>query len=334
VGATESRAGRPGGRAVSRWLITGAEGMLGHDLLARLRRDGAQATGLDRGELDITDVAAVRAAAGQLRPDIVVNCAAWTAVDAAEAHEDAALAVNGGGPAALAAACASGGARLVQLSTDYVFDGTAQRPYPEDGIPAPRSAYGRTKLAGEQAVLSQLPDRGYVVRTAWLYGAHGPNFVRTMIRLERQRPELDVADDQHGQPTWTVDVAHQIIALIEAGAPPGIYHATSSGETTWCGLAREVFRQLGADPARVRATDSSALQRPAPRPAYSVLRHHGWARAGVAPIRDWQLALSQALPALVAAETEHTGEPADRARPAPPLTAGAAAAGQPAASPG
>jgi dTDP-4-dehydrorhamnose reductase len=312
--------------------------MLGQDLLALLRRDGAQATGLDRNDLDVTDVTAVRAAVGQLRPDVIVNCAAWTAVDAAEAHEDEALAVNGRGPASLAAACAPGGLRLVQLSTDYVFDWTAQRPYPEDGVPAPRSAYGRTKLAGEQAVLGQLPDRGYVVRTAWLYGAHGPNFVRTMVRLERQQPDLGVVDDQHGQPTWTVDVAHQVIALIETGAPPGIYHATSSGETTWCGLAREVFRQLGADPARVRATASSALDRPAPRPAYSVLGHDRWAKAGVAPIRDWQLALRQALPALVAAETDRGGEPGDPADQAPPLAAGASgasgAAGQPGASPG
>ena len=122
------------------------------------------------------------------------------------------------------------------------------------------------------------PGRGYVVRTAWLYGAHGPNFVRTMIKLEDQRPAVDVVDDQHGQPTWTADVASQIIALIHSAAPPGIYHATSSGQTTWFGLAREIFGLLGADPARVRPVTSSALTRPAPRPAYSVLGHGAWAR--------------------------------------------------------
>jgi dTDP-4-dehydrorhamnose reductase len=287
--------------------------MLGQDLMSRLRRDGTQVTGPAHRELDVTDAAAVRGWFRRVRPDVVINCAAWTAVDAAETRETDALAVNGRGPANLAAACAAGGARLVQVSTDYVFDGTARHPYAEDAVPAPRSAYGRTKLAGEQAVLGQLAEAGYVVRTGWLYGAHGPNFVRTMIRLERQRPDVDVVDDQHGQPTWTADLASQIIALIESGAAPGIYHATSSGQTTWCGLAREVFRLLGADPARVRAITSSALDRPAPRPAFSVLGHDQWARAGIAPIPDWRLALGRALPALVAAETAVTAEPGQAA---------------------
>jgi dTDP-4-dehydrorhamnose reductase len=293
---------------MTRWLITGAGGMLGQDLLALLRRDGSQVTGLARSDLDITDQAAVRAAFRQGRPDVAVNCAAWTAVDDAEAHEGEALAINGRGTANLAAACAASGARLVQISTDYVFDGTAPRPYAEDAEPSPRSAYGRTKLAGERAVLAQLGDAGYVVRTAWLYGAHGPNFVRTMIRLEGQRPAVDVVDDQRGQPTWTVDVAGQIIALIQSGAAAGIYHATSSGETTWFGLAREVFRLLGASPARVRAIASTALERPAQRPANSVLGHASWAPAGIPPIGDWRTALGRALPLLVAAEA--AGSPA------------------------
>ena len=139
-------------------------------------------------------------------------------------------------------------------------------------------------------------DPGYVVRTAWLYGAHGPNFVRTMIELERRRPAVDVVDDQHGQPSWTVDVAGQIIALVRSGAAGGIYHATSSGETTWFGLAREVFRLLGADPDRVRATTSDAYPRPAARPSYSVLGHDGWAKAGLEPIGDWRQALRRAFP--------------------------------------
>ena len=298
---------------MNRWLVTGAGGMLGQDLVTRLRRDGTEVTGPARRDLDVTDVAAIRGWFRRVRPDVVVNCAAWTAVDAAEADETAALAVNGRGPADLAAACASVGARLVQISTDYVFDGMARHPYAEDAVPAPRSAYGRTKLAGEQAVLGQLAEAGYVVRTGWLYGAHGPNFVRTMIRLERSRPDVDVVDDQHGQPTWTADLASQIIALIGAGAAPGIYHATSSGQTTWCGLAREVFRLLGADPARVRAITSGALDRPAPRPAYSVLGHDRWARAGIAPIPDWRSALGRAFPALVAAETAVTAEPGQAA---------------------
>jgi dTDP-4-dehydrorhamnose reductase len=283
--------------------------MLGRDLVSALAGDGEDAVGLTRRELDITDEAAVRAALRACLPDVVVNCAAWTAVDDAEAHEDEAFAVNATGPAYLAAACAAGGRagpaggeiRLVQLSTDYVFAGDGQQPYAEHDPAAPRSAYGRSKLAGEQAVLKLLPRAGYVVRTAWLYGAHGPNFVRTMIRLERERPTVDVVDDQRGQPTWTVDVARQIAALVRSPAPAGVYHATSSGETTWFELAREVFRLLGADPARVQATSSSAYVRPAPRPCYSVLGHDAWAAVGVEPIGDWRPALRRAFPVLTAA---------------------------------
>jgi len=285
---------------MTRWLVTGAGGMLGTDLVAALTSGGAPVTGLDRASLDVTDAAAVTDAIARGRPDVVVNCAAWTAVDDAEASEEQALAVNAGGAANLAAGCAASGARLVQVSTDYVFAGDAGQPYAEDDVPAPRTAYGRTKLAGERAVLDHLPGAGYVVRTAWLYGAHGPSFTGTMIRLESERPTVDVVDDQHGQPTWTADVARQIIALARSAAAPGIYHATSSGQTTWFGLAREIFGLLGADPARVRPIPSSALSRPAPRPACSVLGHSAWAGSGIAPIGDWRTALHRALPELVA----------------------------------
>jgi dTDP-4-dehydrorhamnose reductase len=286
---------------VSRWLVTGAGGMLGRDLVIRLDRENEDVTGYSRSDLDITDAAAVRAALDWGRPAVVINCAAWTAVDDAETHEEAASLVNGTAVAGLAAACADYGTRLVQVSTDYVFDGQARRPYREGDAPAPRTAYGRGKLAGEQAALERLGEDAYVVRTAWLYGAHGANFVRTMIGLERQRPTVDVVDDQSGQPSWTVDVAGQIIALVRSVAAGGIYHATSSGETTWCGLAREVFGLLGADPARVRAATASAYRRPASRPSYSVLGHDGWARAGVEPIGDWRHALGRAFPELLAA---------------------------------
>ena len=287
---------------MTRWLVTGAGGMLGTDLVAALAACGEPVTGMNRAGLDVTDAAAITDAIARSRPDVVVNCAAWTAVDDAEAAEEQALAVNAGGAANLAAGCAAAGARMVQLSTDYVFAGEASRPYAEDDVPAPRAAYGRTKLAGERAVLGRLPGSGYVVRTAWLYGAHGPNFVRTMIKLEEQRPAIDVVDDQHGQPTWTADVAQQIIALIQAAAPPGIYHATSSGQTTWFGLAREIFGLLGADPARVRPIPSSELSRPAPRPAYSVLGHGAWDRLATPPAGDWRAALHRAFPDLLTAQ--------------------------------
>jgi dTDP-4-dehydrorhamnose reductase len=290
---------------VSGWLITGAGGMLGRDLVTRLQGEAHPVVGCSRNDLDITDVAAVRAALDRVRPEIVVNCAAWTAVDEAQTHEEAASLVNWTAVAGLAAACSDHAARLVQVSTDYVFDGQARRPYQEDDPPAPRTAYGRGKLGGEHAALDRLGEDAYVVRTAWLYGAHGANFVRTMIGLERRQTAVDVVDDQRGQPSWTVDVAGQIVSLVRSGAQGGVYHATSSGETTWCGLAREVFRLIGADPARVRSTTTVAYPRPAPRPSYSVLGHEGWARAHLEPIDDWRHALRRAFPKLHAAVREH-----------------------------
>jgi dTDP-4-dehydrorhamnose reductase len=275
--------------------------MLGQDVVTCLERDGETALALTRADLDITDRAAVTAAFLGCRPDIVVNCAAWTAVDEAEAHEDEAFGVNGRGARLVAAACAGSGARLIHISTDYVFAGDARRPYTEHDRCGPRTAYGRTKLAGERAVTELLPGSGYIVRTAWLYGAHGPNFVRTMIGLERRRETVDVVDDQHGQPTWTMDVAGQVIALGRSRAPAGVYHATSSGETTWFGFAREIFRLLGADTARVRPVSSGAYPRRAARPANSVLGHGAWASTGIKPIPGWQLRLHQGFPSLATA---------------------------------
>ncbi|MFF1347492.1 dTDP-4-dehydrorhamnose reductase [Streptomyces sp. NPDC058322] len=288
------------------WLVTGAAGMLGQDVLARLAGEDVTAVAADRAALDVADPESVRAAFGKHRPAVVVNCAAWTAVDDAESQEDAALRVNGTGPAVLAEACREHGAVLLQVSTDYVFAGDGVKPYAEDDPTGPRSAYGRTKLAGEQAVLSTLPETGYVVRTAWLYGAGGGNFVRTMIKLEGVKDTLDVVDDQRGQPTWTVDLADRLVRLGQAAlagtAPAGVYHGTSGGETTWFGLTREIFRLLGTDPERVRPTTSEAFVRPAPRPAFSVLGHDRWAAAGIEPVRDWRARLEEAFPALLAAE--------------------------------
>jgi dTDP-4-dehydrorhamnose reductase len=284
------------------WLVTGAGGMLGQDVLAHLVAAGDDAVGLDRKSLDISDPDLVRAAVREHRPDIVVNCAAWTAVDDAEEHELEALRINGDGARNLAEACARGGASMLHVSTDYVFAGTATIPYGEDDPTDPLNAYGRTKLAGEAAVRSTLPDTGYVIRTAWLYGAGGPNFVRTMIALERTKETVDVVDDQRGQPTWTGDLAAHLVRLGRAAAtgaaPAGVYHGTSSGEATWFDLARETFRLVGADPTRVRPTTSAAYVRPAARPAFSVLGHDGWRRAGLMPIRDWRAALADAVPVL------------------------------------
>jgi dTDP-4-dehydrorhamnose reductase len=279
---------------VTRWLVTGAAGMLGRDVLAVLaRRPGIEVLATDRDSLDITDLAAVEAAATGC--DVILNCAAWTAVDDAETREADAFTVNAVGPAVLARAAGVTGSRLLHISTDYVFAGDATSAYPEDAPMAPRSAYGRTKAAGEWAVRAELPDRSWILRTAWLYGEHGPNFVRTMSRLEASRDTVDVVDDQFGQPTWSKDLAERLVEVAERDAPAGIYHATSSGTASWYDLARAVFERLGADPDRVKRTTSAAFVRPAPRPAWSVLGHDGWSRAGLAPLRSWTEALDEAM---------------------------------------
>lgn len=276
---------------MSSWLVIGSRGQLGLDLLSAL---GDRGWGIDREEVDITDRLQVKDVIQALDPDVVVNCAAYTAVDAAETDEAAAEAVNGIGAANIAAACER--RRLIHISTDYVFDGRATSPYPEDALPAPANAYGRTKLHGEQAVLRLLPERGFVVRTAWLYGAGGDNFVKAMLQFERTRDTVSVVDDQLGQPTWTRDLASQIVALGDSVAPAGIYHGTNSGRTSWFGLARQIFELIGADPDRVQPTTTDHFPRPAARPAFSVLGHDGWIRVGLSPMRAWDQALRAALP--------------------------------------
>ncbi|MEV4473442.1 dTDP-4-dehydrorhamnose reductase [Nonomuraea salmonea] len=273
-----------------RWLITGGGGMLATDVLDRAALTGEPVLALGRSELDVSDRRAVRDFVCAYRPRVVVNCAAWTAVDDAEAHPDAALRVNGRAVGWLAEACSRAGARLVHVSTDYVFDGTSPLPYREDAPAAPVNAYGRSKRAGE---LAALEHGHYVVRTAWLYGAAGPNFVRTMIGLPAERDTVDVVDDQRGQPTWTADLADYLVRLAQSDLPPGVYHGTSAGETTWYGLAREIFTLLGRDPERVRPVPSEAFPRAARRPANSVLAH---TRAD--PLRHWRDALHAAWPVL------------------------------------
>jgi dTDP-4-dehydrorhamnose reductase len=275
-----------------RWLVTGAGGMLGHDLCAVLAEAGAaEVIPATRAALDVTDAAAVREAVAGV--GVVLNAAGWTDVDGAEVAEEAATAVNGHAVRTLAEAA---GARLVHISTDYVFDGTATVPYPEDAEPVPVNAYGRSKLVGERAARAA---GGYVVRTAWLYGEHGRNFVGTMLRLAAERETVDVVADQEGPPTWSYALATQVVALAGAAAAgraaPGVYHGTAGGQTSWYGLARAVFAEAGLDPARVRPTTSDRFPRPARRPTYSVLGHERWAGTGVQPLQNWRPMLTSAM---------------------------------------
>lgn len=295
------------------WLVTGAAGGLGIDLTAALREAGHRVTAASRSELEVTDAGAVAAAVPG--HDVVVNTAAYTDVDGAEAEEDRAMAVNGVAPGLLARACAATGALLLQVSTDYVLAGDASTPYPEDAPTGPINAYGRSKAAGEAAVLAHLPGAGFVVRTAWLYGEHGRSFVGTMLRLAREGDTIDVVADAHGQPTWTWALATRLVALGEAAlagsAPAGVYHATASGETTWYELARAVFLFAGQDPDRVRRTTSARFARPARRPRYTVLGHDRWVHAGLAPMASWRAMLADAL------RRPGFGAPVDRDRGRP-----------------
>lgn len=277
------------------YLVTGANGMLATDLRQVLA--DRPVTALGRGDLDVTDPDAVEAAVaghGAGSHSVVINCAAYTRVDDAETDEDTAFAVNATGAGNLARAAAAHGAKLVQLSTDYVFDGTATTPYDEDAPRHPVSAYGRTKAEGERLALELNPSATFVVRTAWLYGAHGPNFAKTMVRLAGQNETVSVVEDQLGQPTWTMDVARQIVLLLDHGIAPGVYHATSSGRANWYEFAQAIFSAAGLDPDRVRPTSSDRYVRPAPRPSYSVLGHARWRPSGLAPLRDWRAALADA----------------------------------------
>jgi dTDP-4-dehydrorhamnose reductase len=294
-----------------RWLVTGAAGMLGSDVCEVLATAGeTEVTAATRSLLDITDPAAVDAVVPGHH--VVINTAAWTDVDAAETREREATAVNGLAVETLARACDRAGALLVQVSTDYVFAGDADEPYREGAPTNPLNAYGRSKLVGERAVLGLLPGTGYVVRTAWLYGPRERDFVTTMLDLAGRRDTVEVVDDQRGQPTWSWALATQLVALAGAAAaghaPPGVYHGTAAGETTWYGLARAVFETVGLDPERVRPTTSAAFPRPAPRPAYSVLGHDRWSAAGLPGLPHWRAMLGQALARAGRAVPARTGE--------------------------
>ncbi len=265
--------------------------MLGRDIAAELRSAGWNVVAASRADLDISDAAACVDAVSDC--ELVVNAAAYTAVDAAESHEAEAFASNAIGAGNLAVAAERGGARLVHFSTDYVFDGTRRDPYPEDAPLSPISAYGRSKAEGERRVLAAHPEGSIILRSAWLYGAHGANFVRTMSELYRAHGALTVVDDQHGQPTWTVDLARQTRLLVDAGVERGILHGTNSGSTTWFGFAQAIVANLGGDVASVVPTDSTRFSRAARRPANSVLGHDGWTGIGIAPMRPWRDALDE-----------------------------------------
>ena len=258
-----------------RVLITGNRGQLGTDLTARCVAEGDEVIGVDLPEVDLTDRDATLQAILTARPDVVFHTAAWTAVDDCESDPAKAFLANALAVRWVAEGCRRAGAHLVHISTDYVFDGTKEGPYHEWDVPAPRSIYGASKLAGEQEARALCPD-GAVVRTAWVMGRHGKNMLKTVLSL-RDRDELAFVDDQRGCPTFTADLATGLRALA-ARRLPGTYHLTNEGDTTWYGFVRDVLEAAGEDPDKVRAITTAELDppRPAPRPANSVLARTAW----------------------------------------------------------
>lgn len=282
-----------------KWLVTGAGGMLGQEVTDALTRQRKEFTALTRAECDITSIPQVSSAVRG--HDVVINCAAWTDVDGAEKEQERAEEVNGYGTAWLAQACEKSGAYLIHISTDYVLSGIHGVPLTEDTPNNPVNAYGKSKALGEEWVLDILPETGYIVRTAWLYGEYGRNFVDLMARLAQGPNPVRVVDDQWGQPTWARALAYRLVSLgenaVRGDAPAGVYHGTAEGKTTWYGLARAVFEGLGHDPDRVVPVTSEEFVRPAVRPTWSVLSHDRWRTAGMYPhgLGNWKAMLGGAM---------------------------------------
>ena len=272
-----------------RALVTGAAGMLGRDVVKACEAHGIDAIGYTRADLDISDAAVVAAAMAGERPDIVFNCAAYTDVDGAETAEAAATHANGYGAGVLARSASAHDAVIVQVSTDYVFDGASRRPYVESDRPAPLQAYGHSKLAGEIEVAAS-GERHFIVRSSWLFGPGGPNFVQTILRLGRERGALRVVDDQVGCPTYTGHLADALVTLATTD-DFGIHHVAGGGECSWHDFAAEIFDQAGIDVDLERCT-TREFPRPAPRPSYSVL---GTERERAVYLPDWQEGLSEYL---------------------------------------
>ncbi|WP_045518239.1 dTDP-4-dehydrorhamnose reductase [Neobacillus niacini] len=270
-------------------VVTGAAGQLGQDVLLELARKNHQAFGADRAQLDITIEEDVLAYISEVKPDVILHCAAYTNVDAAEENEEAAYQVNAAGTEYLAKAAKLTGAKMLYISTDYVFDGTATEPYKVDEPTKPLGAYGRTKLAGEQLLQKHL-NEFFIVRTAWVFGIYGNNFVKTMIRLGKERGEVGVVHDQVGSPTYTVDLAQFMVELMET-EKYGIYHATNSGVCSWYEFAVEIFKQAEMN-VKVNPLTSDQFPRPAARPKYSVLSKKMIEKQGLKSLRDWKEALA------------------------------------------
>ena len=285
-----------------KWLITGGSGQLGLAMQKELTSRGIDFIATNSSELDVTNPLMVNQFVDSVRPEVIVNAAAWTDVDGAESNKTAAYAVNALGPRNLAISACKVGARMVQVSTDYVFSGDTSLPWNENAAHDPQSTYGSTKSEGEKFTQAALPADFWVVRTAWLYSAKNGNFAKTMTNLAmNSKSEVKVVNDQIGQPTFAGDLAKQIVEIVRTGAPSGIYHATNSGQATWFEFAKEIFMLSKADISRVIPVSTFDYPRIARRPTYSVLGHSTWQSTTVPAMRNWRIALNNAMPALISA---------------------------------
>lgn len=280
------------GETNMRVLVTGAEGQLGRDVVEVLQKRGHQAVAYGRPQLDITDMERCAAELAEVEPDAVIHCAAYTNVDGAEADPDAAYRVNAMGTRNMAVAAEQAGARFCYVSTDYVFDGRGQTPYVEYDPTDPQSIYGKSKRAGELLVQS-LSTRYYIVRTSWVYGRHGRNFVKTMLQLGAAGKPLQVIDDQVGSPTYSVDLAQFLVELVGT-QKYGIYHASNTGACSWYEFASAIFEESGMA-VELRPCTTEQFPRPAPRPAYSVMDSMAIRTNGLAELRGWREALKEFL---------------------------------------
>ena len=266
-------------------LVTGAKGQLGQDLVSILSQSGLSVYGYGRQDLDVTNLDSVRPVITQIQPDVIVHAAAYTKVDQAESDADEAYRVNAFGSRNVAIVAEEIGARICYISTDYVFDGSASSPYQEYDQTNPLSVYGKSKLAGEELVKS-LCSRYYIVRTSWVYGQHGHNFVKTMLRLAEERNEVKVVDDQIGSPTYTIDLARFIEELVQT-EKYGIYHASNTGVCSWYEFAKAIFEEVGID-IEITPIKTKDFPRPAPRPLYSVMDHMAIRANGLTDLRHWR----------------------------------------------
>jgi dTDP-4-dehydrorhamnose reductase len=275
------------------WLVLGAKGQLGSELIYLLRSLNIEAIGTDRSEIDFEKPDEIFAKLNEINPTHIVNCGAYTQVDKAEEEKDLANVINADSPGIIAKFALERYLPFVHISTDYVFDGTSVVPYKEEDPVNPQSIYGKSKWLGEKEVLTRNPT-AYILRTAWVYGAHGHNFPKVIAKKLRNNETLNVVNDQTGSPTWTFDLAKAIVEVMDKRPKAGIYHVTNDDSCSWFEFAQTIAKSLDVDPNLVKPTDSKSFVRLAVRPKFSVLSNKKWKNAGLTPLRSWKDAWQEA----------------------------------------